>query len=41
MLLSFELSQFTQAVLEESAFSHCEECGEIIDSFDRCGCDYN
>lgn len=24
-----------------SLFDYCEECGEILDSLDRCGCDYN
>lgn len=35
-----DIAQFLAVVLEESALAHCEECGEIIDSFDRCGCDY-
>jgi hypothetical protein len=36
----FDLSQFSHAVIAASARDSCEECGEIPDSFGRCGCDY-
>lgn len=42
-MLNFDTANLSDCVLradKSSALAHCEECGEIIDSFDRCGCDY-
>jgi hypothetical protein len=39
-LSQFDLSQFAAAVLAETAIAHCETCGEVVDRYDRCGCDY-
>jgi hypothetical protein len=39
-LSSFDLSQLAAYVLEETAIAHCDTCGEIVDGYDRCGCDY-
>jgi hypothetical protein len=39
-LLPFDLSHFAAYVLEETASAHCDACGEIVDGYDRCGCDY-
>jgi hypothetical protein len=36
----FDLSQFSAHLLAESATAHCDTCGEVIDGYDRCGCDY-
>jgi hypothetical protein len=36
----FDLAQFTAYILEASATAHCAVCGEVVDGYDRCGCDY-
>lgn len=28
-------------LIEGKQYDRCEECGEVKDKFDRCGCDYN
>lgn len=33
--------QLSLLELIEGKLPVCEECGEVKDSFDRCGCDYN
>jgi hypothetical protein len=39
-LPQFDLSQFAAYVLAEPAIAHCDTCGEVVDRYDRCGCDY-
>jgi hypothetical protein len=36
----FDISQFSQHIIQAASLDHCGECGEVLDSFDRCGCDY-
>jgi hypothetical protein len=36
----FDLSQFSKRILSDAAYDRCDDCNGILDSFDRCDCDY-